>query len=163
MIRIETTRFGTLDIPEATVIEFPGGLVGFPSETRFAFLQGEGEGEIAHLQSLLTPAVALPVVDGALFGPTYPRPGATDLAGAAGLSDGNVAVLVTLASGGAAGGLVANLLAPIVVDLTSRKAAQVVLDPRLYRTATAVSIAVGKGAIKENQPPVAAHPAPHAP
>jgi flagellar assembly factor FliW len=49
---------------------------------------------------------------------------------------------VTIAASGAADGLVANLLAPIVVDLTSRKAAQVVLDPRLYKTATAVALAV---------------------
>ncbi len=144
MIRVETTRFGTLEIPEATVIELPGGLVGFPSETRFAFLQGTGTDEIAHLQSLLTPAVALPVIDGATFGPAYPRPSAAELAHSAGLPEGNLAVLVTIAAAAVDQALCANLLAPIVVDLTSRKAAQVVLDPRQYSTATPVAVKVAQ-------------------
>jgi flagellar assembly factor FliW len=143
MIRVETTRFGTLEIPEATVIDFPGGLVGFPSETRFAFLQGSGTDEIAHLQSLRTPAIALPVIDGATFGAAYPRPEAAELARGAGLAEGNLAVLVTIAAAGVDQALCANLLAPIVVDLTSRKAAQVVLDPRQYSTATPVAVKIG--------------------
>lgn len=143
MIRVETTRFGTLEIPAATVIDFPGGLVGFPSETRFAFLQGAGVDEIAHLQSLLTPAIALPVIDGSTFGPAYPHPGAAELAQAAGLPDGNLAVLVTISARSADQQLCANLLAPIVVDLTSRKAAQVVLDPRQYSTTAPVTSRAG--------------------
>jgi flagellar assembly factor FliW len=140
MMRVETTRFGTLEIPEATVIEFPEGLVGFPHETRFAFLQGNGSDEIAHLQSLRTPGIALPVIDGATFGSAYPRPDAAELARGAGLAEGNLAVLVTLAAAAADQSLCANLLAPIVVDLTARQAAQVVLDPRQYSTATPVSV-----------------------
>lgn len=142
MIRVETTRFGTLEIPEATVIDFPGGLVGFPSETRFAFLQGKETDEIAHLQSLFTPSIALPVIDGATFGSAYPQPSAAELARGAGLPDGNLAVLVTIAATDVKQALCANLLAPIVVDLTSRRAAQVVLDPRQYSTSTPVAVKV---------------------
>ena len=33
-MKLETTRFGTLDIEEKQILEFPDGLYGFEKETR---------------------------------------------------------------------------------------------------------------------------------
>lgn len=134
MIVLEGTRFGTIDVDEQAVIELPAGLVGFPSETRFVLLRGEGDG-IGHLQSLRTPHLALAVIDGALVGADYPVPSAAALASEAGLGGADVAVLVPVVARRGEPDLRANLLAPIIVDATARRAAQVVLDPRRYTTA----------------------------
>ena len=37
-MKLETTRFGTLDIEEKQILEFPDGLYGFEKETRFTLL-----------------------------------------------------------------------------------------------------------------------------
>ena len=138
MIRIDGTRFGSIDVDEATIFEFPAGLVGFPHETRFALLHGGGE-PVAHLQSLRSPHVALVVVDRLAFGPEYPNPNAAELAASVGLGQDDPVVFVPIAVRAGAPQLYANLLAPIVIDATARRAAQVVLDPRVYSAWTKVT------------------------
>ena len=74
-----------------------------------------------------------------MFGTAYPDPNAPALASEAGLGDvPEIAVLVAVAQKPGDDRLYANLLAPIVVDAQSRRAAQVVLDPERYSTATLV-------------------------
>jgi flagellar assembly factor FliW len=133
-MKIEGTRFGTVDVDDQAVIQLPSGLIGFAAETRFALLRF-GTTRLAYLQSLSTPNLALSVVDAAVFGEAYPEPRPAALASDAGLGDGSdVAVLVPVAMRFGDDRLFANLLAPIVVDAGSRRAAQVVLDPERYST-----------------------------
>jgi len=132
MSRLTGTRFGTLEIDDHAVIHLPAGLIGFPSETRFVLLRAE-HGRLAYLQSLITPPLALTVVDASVFGDGYPEPSAPVLAREAGLSGVDCAVLVPVARPDRDARLVANQLAPIVVDGT-RRGAQIVLDPRRYST-----------------------------
>jgi flagellar assembly factor FliW len=65
------------------------------------------------------------------LGPDYPRPDATQIAHDAGLGSSDVAVLVIVAANKGRG-LVANMLAPLIIDRSTRTGAQIVLDPRLY-------------------------------
>lgn len=133
-MKIEGTRFGTVDVDDQAVIQLPSGLIGFAAETRFALLRF-GTTRLAYLQSLTTPNLALSVVDAAVFGDAYPQPRAAELAVNAGLGQSeDLAVLVPVAVRGLENRLFANLLAPIVVDAASRRAAQVVLDPERYST-----------------------------
>jgi flagellar assembly factor FliW len=142
MNELNGTRFGTIRIEEEAMIHLPAGLIGFPSETRFALIRGEDE-RLAYLQSLTTPHLALAVIDAAVFGAGYPEPDAQALASEAGLSPGaELAVLVPVALRDGEGRLVGNQLAPIVVDSTTRRAAQVVLDPRRYSTTAPVPAAL---------------------
>jgi flagellar assembly factor FliW len=131
MIRIDNTRFGTIEIEEASVMHFSEGLVGFPNEKRFALIHNANE-PIAHLQSLDTPAIALPVVDRHLFGKEYPSPGPAELARSAGLGGDDFIVLVPISKKNQ--NVRANMLAPIIVNAGNRQAAQVVLDPQRYST-----------------------------
>jgi flagellar assembly factor FliW len=127
---VESTRFGRLEVPEERLLHLVHGLLGFGDCTRFALHEIEGESRLAWLQSIDRPEIAFPVVDGGSFGADYPRPSALELARDAGLSAEDVAVLVVVAA--RRDGLVANLLAPIVIDVRNRKGAQAVLDPRSY-------------------------------
>lgn len=141
MTQLAGTRFGTLDVEEQSVIHLPSGLIGFTAETRFTLLRF-GATRLAYLQSLTTPELALSVVDAAVFGKDYPHPPAPDLAAEAGLgAPEDVAVLVAVASRPGDERLYANLLAPIVVDAETRRAAQVVLDPERYSTHALVPMA----------------------
>lgn len=132
-MNLEGTRFGQLLIDEARTLELPRGLVGFASHTRFALVEVD-DGPIAWLQSLSSPAIAFPVIDGALV-PDYPNPSMQAIAIEMGMDTRNVSILVLVAAQ-SPNDLVLNLLAPIVIDLDSRRGAQAVLDPRRYKVST---------------------------
>ena len=78
--------------------------------------------------------VCFPVVDGALFGPDYPQPDAETLASRADVGGDDIAVLVVVAASPSKK-LIANMLAPIVIDVVSRNGAQVALDHRTFSAA----------------------------
>jgi flagellar assembly factor FliW len=131
MIRIEGTRFGVVEVDDQAVIDFPNGLVGFPQETRFVLLERGVGRPVGYLQSTRTPSLAFPVTDGSFF-PGYPDPPLAELARSVGLGDEDLAVLVIVATNSQTRSLEANMLAPLVVDVSTRQGAQVVLDARKY-------------------------------
>ena len=133
-MRVSGTRFGEIELDDAKIIVFAGGLIGFPDAKRYVLLDSREAGQVGWLQSLDLPALAFPVVDGTAIDASYPQPPAEQLAREAGFTTGDLAVLVIVAAPKGKG-LYANLLAPLVVDLTSHTGAQVVLDPRKYAAA----------------------------
>jgi len=137
-MKIAGTRFGTIEFDEQGTIWMPGGLHGFGTERRFILLEPPPGGQVAWLQSLTTPGLAFPVIAGVVFGRDYPDPSALDLARDARLlrtpTDEVTVLVVVAARPGAA--RIANLLAPIVVNVDTRTAAQVMLDRDLYSAAT---------------------------
>jgi len=134
MIQIDGTRFGTVLVEDDAVISIPRGLVGFPDDDRFVLLEYGEDGTIGFLQSIRTPELCFPVVDGALFGPDYPQPDAETLASRADVGGDDIAVLVVVAASPSKK-LIANMLAPIVIDVVSRNGAQVALDHRTFSAA----------------------------
>jgi flagellar assembly factor FliW len=134
---LSKTRFGEIELDESRAIAFPRGLIGFPDAKRYALLEPRGRVPVAWLQSLDFPELAFPVMDSTAFGNTYPEPPPDDLARDAGVGSGELAVLVVVAANGRAN-LVANMLAPLVIDLESRVGAQVVLDYRRFSAAEPV-------------------------
>lgn len=66
MIKVESTRFGTLEVPEDTVITFPSGLIGFTSAQQFIMV--EHKPPFSWIQSLEESSLAFVVVDGFEFG-----------------------------------------------------------------------------------------------
>jgi flagellar assembly factor FliW len=141
-MRLEGTRFGSMDVDDGRVITFPSGLIGFLNAKSFVLLE-RGEGSmIAWLQSIDTPALAFPVVPGEMFGADYPTPSARDLARENRLPDADLSVFVIVAAKPGGAGLSANLLAPLIIDVESRCGVQVVLDPNRYAVSTAIQHSV---------------------
>ena len=126
-MRIEGTRFGTLEIENGSPIQIKGGMVGFPTSTNYLLLRSAGAG-FGWLQSMDVPELAFPVVDGATVDGDSALPSTDDVAGT---NATNTALFFVVAPTDD-GGLVANLLAPVVIDMTSRQGSQVVLDGRRY-------------------------------
>lgn len=119
-MRIESNRFGGMDLDEADAITFAEGLVGFPDEDTFVLLRHRESSPIGWLQSTRTPSFALPVVslealeaefDVGLLGDDFDAE--------------RVSVMAVLSAGG--GLATVNLLAPILVDVETRQGKQTIL------------------------------------
>lgn len=130
MQKISTTRFGDLEVPEASIMQIIGGVFGFPSETMFVLL--EYSPPFSWLQSVENPELAFVVVNAAEFGDEYVVPlplgdHDTDLK-----KEDEVAImnLVTIRPDPTL--TTVNLKAPIVVNLRTMKGRQIVVDDERY-------------------------------
>lgn len=111
------------------VLEMVRPLIGFPELTRFALARLDEDGTICDLRSLDDPDTSFVVVPPHVFFPDY-GPEVDDSVvtelGLAGAEDLLTLVVVTLGEGPA--DTTANLMAPVLVNHRTRRAAQVVLD-----------------------------------
>ena len=62
MATLHSTRFGTIDIPEETIIRLPSGMIGFPQLERYAIIKQREDSVFMWLHSLDEPGLAFPVV-----------------------------------------------------------------------------------------------------
>lgn len=134
-MKIESTRFGTLEVADDKVIAFPRGLIGFPQERSFVMVHHKGSDVVAWLQSTTNPSLALPVVSVHQFGPAYPDvplDHAAERAGLEGSPDDMAALVVLCASPG--GQATVNLQAPIIVDSAKWTGVQTILEGTKYTT-----------------------------
>jgi flagellar assembly factor FliW len=134
-MKINSTRFGSLDIDDSKVIGFPAGIIGFPEEKGFVLIHHGSSDAIAWLQSVRTPELALPVVGAHQFAPNYPDVPLSDAARQAGLEgspEDMTALVVLCASPGAPSTV--NLAAPIIVDASRWTGAQAILEGTRFST-----------------------------
>lgn len=59
---IESARFGTIELPDDALVEFPLGLIGLPGSRYALFEHGSGS-DFKWLHSAEDPALALPLLD----------------------------------------------------------------------------------------------------
>jgi flagellar assembly factor FliW len=134
-MNISSQRFGALEVPEEQVLHFSEGIIGFPNERAFVLIPHNATGFLAWLQSVGSPAIALPVVSAHAFGSKYPdvdiAPAVTSLG--LGEDSDDVALMVVLSAPQGQPATV-NLLAPILVNVTTRRGAQVILDGSSFST-----------------------------
>ena len=132
-MRIETSRFGALDIDGERVLEFPKGLLGFADHTRYALLDAGDESYFWWLQSIESPELAFVVTDPALFVPTYRVPIQGEQCqelGITGADDAQVLVIVNKRGHVLTG----NLQGPLVMHVRRRVGMQLVLSDRRFTT-----------------------------
>lgn len=137
-MKLSTTRFGEIDIADDTLIHLPGGMVGFPDETQFAWVPHPGSSEIAWLQSARSPAVAFPLLNAAQISDEYPDVPLPSIAEQGGItydSEDALALLVVLCASESAA-LTVNLMAPVVINAETRRGAQVIMNGTRFSTAT---------------------------
>ncbi len=135
-MKLTGTRFGNIDVSAGRIIALRRGLIGFPHETKFVLLHPDAKKPVAWLQSLQTPPLAFPVVESAQIAPRYSVEAERALAEQAGFASGSVAVFVVVSVRSRAPRVVANLLAPIVVERASGDGVQIVLDAKKYSAST---------------------------
>ena len=129
---IATKYFGNLDYSEESVFEFPAGIPGFDCEKRFLFIEQPLARPMVFMQSMAEPALcflALPILT--VQSGYSLRMSREDLDHIGLATDAQPEIgsqvcclaLVSLESGQAP---TANLLAPVVANLHSRKAVQAI-------------------------------------
>jgi flagellar assembly factor FliW len=69
-VNIDSTRFGSIEIPDEGVIEFPNGLIGLAG-TRYALVAKEEDSAFVWLHSIDDPSLALAVTNPFQFFPSY--------------------------------------------------------------------------------------------
>ena len=129
-MRINTSRFGRIDVAAGDVIRFPSGLPGLEDCREWALLADATNDALGWLQSTSRGDVALAVVSPRRFVPDYqvriPRSELTPLD----ISDIRQAqIVVVVGTTGTA--LTLNLKAPIVINLEGRTGRQVVASGEL--------------------------------
>ncbi len=136
-MKIDSPRFGTLDVEPARIIEFPRGLPGFEDLHRFSLFHPEGnEPEYFLLQSLDDPGIVFTIADPSRFGFAFEINLTDEEASLLQLrSPGDIVVAVMLIRDDSAAPMRANLNAPLVIDVESRRGLQHVFT-RLDYTVT---------------------------
>jgi len=126
-VRVESKRFGSLDIPADRIFELPEGLIGFPTRRRFVMLDHRPGSPFKWMLSIDDPELAFAVAEPADLVPGYAAP-LEKIAAALSAEAGDVVMfsLVTIPSDPTQ--MTINLLAPVAVDLRSRIGRQIVLD-----------------------------------
>ncbi|HEY3242055.1 MAG TPA: flagellar assembly protein FliW [Phycisphaerae bacterium] len=130
---VQTSRFGSLDVDEQRLITFPSGILGFPQSKVYALVQTGEESLFYWLQAIDRADLAFVVCDPRLFITDYRTPLRAEEMSLLGLdsSDGaQVFVIVNKVDDLLTG----NLQGPLVVNVKSRVARQLVLSDKRYST-----------------------------
>ena len=132
-MKIESARFGPLEVPEDRLIEFPKGILGFPNHTRYALIQPNEDSVLLWLQCCDAPELAFVVCDPQVFVSDYQVRVKEDDLRQIDLSDpANGQVLVICNKVG--DHLTVNLQGPLLVNCRNRRARQLVLSDRRFST-----------------------------
>ena len=136
MKKINTLRFGELEIEEQDVVRFADGIPAFEDEHEFVVLPYEEGTPYMFLQSMATPELAFLMTDPFVFFPDYSfelDDENMERMGIGSMDDMLVCTLISSPGSGVAD-MTANLLAPIIMNRHTRQAKQVVLEKTQYTT-----------------------------
>ncbi len=136
-MKVETTRFGSIEIDKDKIITFERGILGFPEDRHYALLPHDENSPFFWLQSLESPELAFVVINPAIIVDDYNFEIPDEMEQELELeesSEAEVLVLVTFRSGNGEKPvkLSANLLGPLIINVKNRRACQAVLDPKKY-------------------------------
>lgn len=134
-MKIDTTRFGKIDIANKSVLHLQGGMFGFEKHQQYALIEDESGSQIKWLQSIDDPALAFVVVNPLDFFPEYEVELSDDDVASLGLENpSDAAVIATVTIDGKNSRVTTNLLGPIVINSCTLVAKQVVIQNEKYGT-----------------------------
>lgn len=133
-MKIDSPRFGSLEVDPAHVIEFPLGLAGFEDCRRFSLFHPEGEQPSYFiLQSIDEPETAFHIADPAQFGLNYDLTLSDEEAVALAITDAErrvarfgarLAVAMIVSKPGIGLPVKPNRTGPLVINLETRRGLQ---------------------------------------
>lgn len=128
-VKVETTRFGEVEVEEEVLLRFPNGIIGFEGLDSFVMLEGPEGTPLKWLQSTNEPAIAFVIADPSTIVPGYVvRVNGEDLDPLELDTPEDAAVAVIITVPGELEKATCNLLAPVVFNVEKRLGIQVVLD-----------------------------------
>jgi flagellar assembly factor FliW len=125
-MKIETARFGTLDLDESTFIHFPWGIPGFEDLKRYVLLEHR-QGPFKWLQAVDHPDVAFVVSPPDVFGIQYTVP--AQRVSILGLEDTkDLAILVLISIDRATRAVRPHVRTPLLLNASNRQAYQWIIE-----------------------------------
>lgn len=133
---IQSKHFGRLEFAEERIITFPRGLIAFEQIKRYIIIENsEKENPISWLQSVDDPELAFVIINPFIFKADYGFDLSVDDVEELGLTNPQDAVVLSIVViPGEAKKMTANLLAPLVINVQSKKGKQVVLQDKNFTT-----------------------------
>lgn len=136
MRKINTMRFGEIEVEENSIVKFAEGIPAFEDEHEFVICPYDVESPYVFLQSATTPELAFLMTDPFVFFPDYSfelDDSNMEKLGVNTMEDILVCSMVTVPKSGIPD-MTANLLAPVVINRHTMDARQVVLEKTQYGT-----------------------------
>ncbi len=136
MRKVNTLRFGAVEVAEDKVVHFADGIPAFEDEHEFVIVPYDEESPYVFLQSLTTPDLAFLMTVPFIFFPEYEfelDDENQDKLELTRQEDMLVYTLITV-NGGKVKDMTANLMAPVVINTANMQARQIVLDRSSYTT-----------------------------
>ena len=129
-MKCRSTRFGSFDVSDNSIVRFPVGLLGFPDSQRYVILDHDTEVPFKWLQSIDEPGLAFVILDPAVFHDDYHVSVPADI-----LAETNngkeedlaLVVILTIPSDDPVH-ITANLRGPLVISHKTKLGAQLVLS-----------------------------------
>ena len=128
-MKINTTRFGELEVDKKDIIVFKEGLLGFESLKKFFIVDPGDQTLILWFQSAEDPATAFPILEPKIFKPDYIvklLPAELTSLELESINDASVYTILTIPKN--VQEMSANLKAPIVINNKTKVARQIVLQ-----------------------------------
>jgi len=135
-MQLVTKHFGTIEIEDKGIIDFPEGLPGFEDVKKFILLSSQEEGALFQwLQSVDKPDLAFVVINPMAFKPDYDIDIPDDEVAILEINDlSKVLVFTIVVVPEDITKMTANLMAPIIINTVTNKAKQVVVEKSGYKT-----------------------------
>ena len=125
-----STRFGSFEVRDESILTFPSGLLGFPEQQRYVILDHDTEAPFKWLQSTEEPSLAFVILDPAMVYPDYhidvPANALAEIR-AKEKDELALVVILTIPSDDP-GRITANLRGPLVISHQTKLGKQVVLS-----------------------------------
>jgi flagellar assembly factor FliW len=134
-VKIQTRRFGEIEVEQGAVLHMPLGLPGFPGKNRYVLIEKEDTRPFCWLQSIEDAALALVVMNPLVFKSDYTVELASIIE-TMNWTDANperllIYVVVNI-SAQPPRKITANLIGPIVINPEKREAVQIVIYDSPY-------------------------------
>lgn len=134
-MKVQTTRFGTIDVSEDQVLTLPDGMLGFSECDRFVLVDDELGEPFQWMQSMKEPSLAFVVIDPARVLSEYHFSVKRDQIKALQTDDvEDLLVYVIVTMSGSILDVTVNLQGPIVVNKHTRTGQQIVLNDSKFST-----------------------------
>lgn len=125
---VKTLLFGDIEISDEFKIVFTSPILGFEDEREFILIKEKDDSPFCWLQSLKTPELAFLLADPFIFFPDY----VVELDDV--YKDKNIVIYVIVTLNEDFKLSTANLVAPIIIDVESKEASQIILENSPYTT-----------------------------
>ncbi|MBR4381942.1 MAG: flagellar assembly protein FliW [Selenomonadaceae bacterium] len=136
MLKVNTSRFGEIEVDENNVVHFANGIPAFEGENEFVILPYDQESPYYFMQSLKSPDLAFLLTIPFLFFPDYTFEIDDETVKELEIKNQENVVYYSMITipNGSIRYMTANLLAPVVLNTDNMRAKQVVLEKSNYTT-----------------------------